>query len=41
MIITLKKDTPKNEVERIIKSYEDRGFQVNNSQGSNYQYFMG
>ncbi|WP_276932742.1 3-deoxy-7-phosphoheptulonate synthase [Dielma fastidiosa] len=36
MIITLKKDTPKNEVERIIKSYEDRGFQVNNSQGSNY-----
>ena len=36
MILTLKKDTPKNEVERIIKSYEDRGFQVNNSQGSNY-----
>lgn len=36
MIITLKKNTPKNEVERIIKSYEDRGFQVNNSQGSNY-----
>ena len=36
MIITLKKDTPKNVVERIIKSYEDRGFQVNNSQGSNY-----
>ena len=36
MIITLKKDTPKNEVERIIKSYEYRGFQVNNSQGSNY-----
>ena len=36
MIITLEKNTPKNEVERIIKSYEDRGFQVNNSQGSNY-----
>ena len=36
MILTLKKDTPKNEVERIIKSYEDRGFQVNNSQGRNY-----
>lgn len=36
MIITLKKDTPKSEVERIVESYEKRGFQVNNSQGSNY-----
>lgn len=36
MIITLKKDTPKSEVERIVSSYEKRGFQVNNSQGSNY-----
>ncbi len=36
MILTLKKGTPKSEVEKIIASYEERGFQVNNSQGSDY-----
>ena len=36
MIITLKKDIPLSEVERIVESYEKKGFQVNNSRGSNY-----
>ena len=36
MIITIKKDAPEIEVQRIIHSFEEKGFQVNNSQGSDY-----
>ena len=36
MIITLIKGTPRQEVERIVQSFVDRGFEVNNSQGANY-----
>lgn len=36
MIITLRKGTPITEVNKIIASFEEKGFQVNNSQGTNY-----
>lgn len=36
MIITIKKNTPEEQVNNIIQSFEEKGFQVNNSHGSNY-----
>ena len=36
MIITIKKNTPIEEVNQLIASFESKGFQVNNSKGSDY-----
>ncbi len=39
MIITLKKDAPKHEVEKLIKQFENQGLKVNLITGENYNVF--
>ena len=39
MIITLKKDVAQNEIERLMKSFEDKGLSVTLIQGANYNVF--
>lgn len=39
MIITMKKDAPKEEIDRIIKSIENKGLHVNMITGTNYNVF--
>ena len=39
MIITLKKDAAQNEIERLMKSFEDKGLSVTLIQGANYNVF--
>ncbi|MCI5773987.1 MAG: 3-deoxy-7-phosphoheptulonate synthase [Erysipelotrichaceae bacterium] len=39
MIITLKKDAPKQEVEKLIKQFENQGLKVNLITGENYNVF--
>lgn len=39
MIITLKKNTPKEEVEKLIKQFESQGLRINLSHGENYDVF--
>ena len=39
MIITLKKDAPNTEIERLMKSFEDKGLAVTLIQGANYNVF--
>ncbi len=39
MIITLKKDAPHTEIERLMKSFEDKGLAVTLIQGANYNVF--
>lgn len=39
MIITMKKDAPKEEIDRIIKSIENKGLSVNMISGTNYNVF--
>ncbi len=39
MIITLKKDAPQNEVDRLFKEFEDKGLQVNIIHGENFNVF--
>ena len=39
MIITLKKDAPKTEVEKLIHTFENKGLSVTMIQGDNYNVF--
>lgn len=39
MIITLKKDAPKHEIEKLIKQFENQGLKVNLITGENYNVF--
>ena len=39
MIITLKKDAPKAEVEKLIHTFENKGLSVTMIQGDNYNVF--
>ena len=36
MIITVKKGIPEEEVKKLVHTFEERGFQVNDSQGTDY-----
>ena len=39
MIITCKKGAPQNEVEKIVKGFEEKGLEVNTILGTNYNVF--
>ena len=39
MIITLKKNTPQPEIDRLIQNFEKQGVQVNMISGANYNVF--
>ena len=39
MIITLKKDAPKEEVNKLVKSFENKGLSVTMIYGDNYNVF--
>ena len=39
MIITLKKDAPKHEIEKLIRQFENQGLKVNLITGENYNVF--